>query len=327
MKRIFLSFFILLSVMRLAGATDVVSSEFYVQDKMDGLADVFVAQESEKIVTYPNTNGVINEHLIKDDLGTSTSDTGIATAGGTTEKLNTKQGVIPELPATNVVMSCGNGCVSSKAIYDAHHKFTNALVDAETLNTAVIDAVNSELTCDSYDPVSGGCLLWRVNAATTVLPTSLKLNTEQKATNDCFRSLDGLKNENNSCRSSSREILGEYGNKSGLFGIVFPYGDVLGKSVCTNLWPSGQFATAEQNIMLDNEFAAQTGVGNVNNGKRCLCKIFNVAGTPVSSDWMKNTEVASTPTYCARNCASLCGSIIWFYDATRRAIFSTITTQ
>lgn len=142
-----------------------------------GYVDTAVATKQNKLsgtngyaVTYGSSAGSTGSRQIVTSLGTSTSATTLPTTGAVVTGLNAKQEII-NAAENNVVTYTGNaGVVSSRGIYQSSGTYsgqTNNLVQADHVNTAVTNAFNAHITCQTYD-TSGTqtpehCLLWTVN--------------------------------------------------------------------------------------------------------------------------------------------------------------------
>ena len=107
------------------------------------------AKSGDKVVTYGTTNGVVGTRNVLDDLtGTTTTDTNLATAMAIENAVNEKQSEVLNLSDRNVVTYSGQAyTVTTTPIYDdTVNKFSNGLVDADTLNSAMTAAANAEFT-------------------------------------------------------------------------------------------------------------------------------------------------------------------------------------
>ena len=110
------------------------------QPRFDGLGN-------DKLMLYSDTtDGVVASRDIVTTLGNSTSANTVPTVGAINTGLNTKQDILNG-DAGWVAENTGiAGVVAQKPVYSATNNYGNALVEVETLNNAVINAVNSELT-------------------------------------------------------------------------------------------------------------------------------------------------------------------------------------
>ena len=147
MKKLFVIILALFVGFAYAANETVVTSKKFVdaalaqkQPKFDGLGN-------DKLMLYSNTtDGVVASRDIVTTLGSSTSDTSVPTVGAINAGLNTKQDTLNG-DAGWVAENTGiAGAVVQKPVYSATNNYSNALVEVETLNNAVINAVNSELT-------------------------------------------------------------------------------------------------------------------------------------------------------------------------------------
>ena len=141
-----------------------------------GYVDTAVATKQDKLtgssgyaVTYGSSAGATDGRQIKTSLGTNTSDTSLPTTGAVVTGLNGKQGTING-PANSVVTYTGSsGGTSSQGVYQASGSYssqTDSLAEAGHVNTAVTNAFNAHITCNTYatpGDSTSDCLLWNVN--------------------------------------------------------------------------------------------------------------------------------------------------------------------
>ena len=144
---------------------DVVNSQMYVDNLVGNLQTNLPAKTSDKVVTYTTTAGTTGERDIKTTLGnesTNTSDIGIATVGTVKTALDNKQNALEPLGNRNILTySATAGTPVATPIYNQTNSISDtALVDAKTLNDAVIAGVNAEATKITTDPKGA---LWVFN--------------------------------------------------------------------------------------------------------------------------------------------------------------------
>ena len=158
----------------MAYATDPVAGDKKVTSK--GYVDTAVSAKQAKLsgngantaVTYPaSQGGTPNQRTINAEMGSSTSDTGLATTGAINTALNAKQIKIQGTQNNVVTYGATDGSTGSKAVYQASGSYTSgALAEAGHVNSTVTAGFNAHLTCAQYatanDPTSD-CLLWNVN--------------------------------------------------------------------------------------------------------------------------------------------------------------------
>ena len=139
--------------------------------------DTAVAEKQDKLsgtsgyaVTYGESAGTTGEREIVTSLGTSTSATTLPTTGAVVARLNEKQAILNG-PANSVITYTGtSGGTSSQGVYQASGSYnsqTNSLAEAAHVNTAVANAFNAHITCDTYETGysdAAHCLIWNVNA-------------------------------------------------------------------------------------------------------------------------------------------------------------------
>ena len=113
-------------------------------------------------VTFPTTaGGTPGTRTINTSLGTSTSDTALATTGSINTALNGKQATINGTANTVVTYTGTAGGTSQKSVYNSGSAYsgqTGALTEARHVNAAVQNGFNAHLTCANQD-----CTLYNVN--------------------------------------------------------------------------------------------------------------------------------------------------------------------
>ena len=304
---------------------NVVTSKKYVDDEMAKLQPQFANLGNDKLMLYSDTtDGVVTSRDIVTTLGTSTTADSIPTRGAINTALNTKQNIVNG-NAGWVMENTGlaPGSVKQKPIYSTTNNYTTALVEAETLNTIVTNAVNSELT---KLPGIG----WQINTSVTLptlrTKTNITLDASTDGTTYCFRSLNSTNNKDG-CSTATMATLGTKGNKSGLLGAVMPYGDIVGKSVCSaTAGTQYTAATDAQESTLTTEFNNQTGVGTsaLSDSQRyCWCKMESVNGEPAVSRWVFYYSYSSASD-CADYCAYHCGNSVQFGADFRSGVFGAV---
>ena len=244
------------------------------------------------------------------------------------DAVSTRQDKIPAANPSNTnlgetVMTytdAGDGEIGERELFTGGTY--NAANDADKLITA--SALKSAFTLPETQTTKlvcanpGTCNLWTITNQTAYGMTPFNPDVSINGTSQCYRQLNGDTGGNGTCGADTLSYLGADGNKSGKWGVVFPYGDVSGISVCST--QSGTYAnaaTSEQSAILDSDFAQQSGVGG-NIGGNCWCKMENptVSGSP----WVFGSDYGSTSN-CAAGCANLCGSGVRYDAVMRGAVF------
>ena len=325
------------------GESTATTSQKYVDDALSGKQAILTAKTNDTIVTYPRTNGPAIVHEIKEEMGTSTSDTGIPTAETLESAIGEKIGVFVNLPNNNVVTYTGNGySVTTTPIYDnSANTYGNGLVRASTLNSAVATAARAKFTQVNANGVAdsnGG--LWQINTVAPTLTVTKTLDPLVNGTDYCYRGLNGTNNRaNGNCSAATQTALGASGSKTGKWGVVFPYGEVVGRSVCSNVKPTnayygdgeydynrGYITSSAETTTLNGQFTVQSGTGTPAEGyKYCYCKMDSVDGTDVSavSRWVFNYS-SSSASGCAANCAYHCGYYVQYRSDFRSGVFGSV---
>jgi len=305
-----------------ASYVGIPTSKSYTDAQLNAKQPKFENLGNNKLMLYSNTtNGAVASRDIVTTLGDSTSATSVPTRGAINTGLAAKQDTLNGTAGWVVENTGTAGKVKPRPVYSTTNNYSTALVEAEDLNQIIIDAVNSELT-----EVEG--VGWQINSSVT-LPTLrnyLYLDPDIGGTSYCYRYLSGSNGDNGTCNATTLATLGTDGNKSGLWGAVFDYGDIVGKSVCSTI--EGTYATAAtdaQESSLSTEFSAQSGVGTPadTNAKNCWCKMESAAGEPAVSRWVFNRSNPSA-SGCAVFCANNCGVRVRGDSGFRSGVFGSV---
>ena len=310
------------------------TSQSYVDSRVSALQPQFNGLGADKLMTYGTTDGAVGSRDIVTELGTSTTANSVPTMGAILTGLNTKQPMMFGRSGYVVENVGTSGVLQDKPIYSVTNNYENALVDASTLNSAVIDAVNSELirVDETGEPNANGTL-WKLNDVEhlTFLNTNggsmAGLNVNTNGTSTCYRRLSDHYSDNGYCNAATLSTLGATGSKSGLWGAVMPYGDIVGKSVCST---TGElYATAvtdAQESALTSEFNAQSGVGESalsSHQYACWCKMESINGEPAVSRWVYSKTFV-TSSLCAADCVTSCASAVSNGTDFRTALFGAV---
>ena len=305
------------------------TSKKYVDAEMAKLQPKFAGLGNNKLMTYSSTtNGAVGSRDIVTELGTSTTANTIPTIGAINTGVNTKQDTLNGTDGFVVANTGASGIVMQKPVYSTTDNYKNALVEAGDLNQIIVDAVNSELI-----PVEG--IGWQINTAENLTLPTLRwfLDPHVVGTSSCHRPLDGKNNIDGTCSTATLATLGASGNKSCLWGVVYPYGEVIGKSVCSaTAGTKYEAATDAQESTLTTEFNTQSGVGASalsSSQKHCWCKIDKFNGESVGSSWVFFDTYTGGNGTCANTCVGVCADRLTRYvnsvgDALRVAMFSTL---
>ena len=207
-----------------------------------------------------------------------------------------------------ITYTASSGAIGERGLFTGGKYNANTdgdkMITASALNNAFTNLPETEttkLTC-----TDSNCLLYNIITQTAYGITPFNPDVSIPGTSMCYRTLSGSGSDpNGSCGADTLSYLGSRYNKSGKWGVVFPYGDISGISVCSA--QSGTYliaATDAQTAILDSEYAAQAGVGKVYSGQlECWCKMEN----PVDSRWVFENSYSGHPTSdCVGGCASRC---------------------
>lgn len=305
-----------------------ITTRTYVDNKLSGKQSPIAPLGANKLMTYGSTPGSLGEREIVSSLGTSMTATSIPEAGTVATGIQSKQGLING-PADVVMMGTGTaGVLGERPIYSTTNNFDTALITAQTINTTVTNAANNKITC-----VDNDCLLMQINTSVPAgISTRLYLDPSISGTSSCYRRFDGTNPINGECSTDTLAYIGDSTSKSGKFGVVFPYGEVTGISVCSSIngGTAGTVASSSRATTLDRNFNTQTAGGSIA-GRYLWCKITS----PAISSWVYLTAIGTT-TRCkelsASNCAqavihnakNMSGPTVWAeYANFKRSLFGS----
>lgn len=173
------------------GADNVTTTKPYVdyhvgqkQDKIPG-----IPSGTGAIVTYGATDGSIGSAVIVDQIGTSTAESTIPMTGTLVKELNDKMDTVGAgagfVMAGEIVGGGTSTAHAKKPVYSSTNRYNDALVTAEVVNTAALDATDNELSCLDND-----CTLWQIDSAAQ-LDTTCKasdvpcINSDECCSNSC----------------------------------------------------------------------------------------------------------------------------------------------
>ena len=123
-----------------------VTSKKYVDDFMTGYQNKIPGSGTNKLMIYDsNESDGINQKAIVSELGSSTSAANVPNVGAVKAGMNGKQDTINGTAGYVMTGTGYDGSVGEKPIYGTSSRYTSALVTAETVNSGVINAVNSSL--------------------------------------------------------------------------------------------------------------------------------------------------------------------------------------
>ena len=159
-KRIFIAISAIFAASAVFADNSSVTSKKYVDDLMSGYQGKLPGSGANTLMIYDDETG-IGEKSIETTLGENA--TGVPTVGAVKTGLDGKQDTITGT-AGYVMTGTGNaGEVGEKPIYSANTNYTDSLVTAETVNTGVINAVNSSLIrVDENGDQDPNGILWEI---------------------------------------------------------------------------------------------------------------------------------------------------------------------
>ena len=295
---------------------NAVTTQTYVDNALNTKQAKITTTGTNKLMTFGNGTGATpGSRDIVTALGTSTSATTVPTVGPIVTAVNNKQDAVNGT-ADYVMTGTGTaGTLGEKPVYSASAQLSTALVTAQTINTAAMDAANSEMMCHSYvanaSQTPENCLLWEIKQSISKPLQSYWQNPSTAYTSSCYRKAYGnyteggivRNDQNGNCSSATVSYLGALNNKSGKWGTVFPYGDISGVSKCVNYIANPGIATDEQ-------------INSQSTGGVCWCKMQN----PIVSKWAIGMSYGNL-TNCNKVCAGTCAALQPSY---REVMYSTI---
>lgn len=285
---------------------------------------------ANKLMLFSDTtDGAVLSRDIVTTLGTPNSTTGLysntdadsaATRGAINKGLQRKQDSVIGISAQATTYTETDGVVGSKSIYSSTNHRLGALIQADTLNTAVTNAVNSELTqIDETGTPSSTGTLWRINDTVTLLavPPAPELSTlvNTNGTGECFKRL------NNGAVFVGTCI--DFPLKHGDWGVTFDVNgetvQVNGISACSTVNESlgqGGIPTNQSGVQADYESNIAAAPTSSPVGANCYCKANDSA-----VGWVFNYRINNSLSECARPCASNCAHNVQATPAFRGAVF------
>ena len=141
-KRIFIVISAIFAASAVFADNSSVTSKKYVDDLMSGYQGKLPGSGANTLMIYDDETG-IGEKSIETTLGSGA--TGVPTVSAVKTGLDGKQDTITGTAGYVMTGTGTPGEVGERAIYSANTNYSNALVTAETVNTGVINAVNSSL--------------------------------------------------------------------------------------------------------------------------------------------------------------------------------------
>ena len=142
-----------------------VTSKKYVDDFMTGYQNKIPGSGTNKLMIYDsNESDGINQKAIVSSLGENTSATDVPNVGAVKAGMDGKQDTINGTAGYVMTGTGYDGTVGEKPIYGTSAQYSSALVTAETVNTAVTNAVNGSLIrVDENGYPSNTGTLWEIS--------------------------------------------------------------------------------------------------------------------------------------------------------------------
>ena len=152
---------VLLTSAVLADSSSVTSKK-YVDDFMAGYQNKIPGSGADKLMIYDDTDGIGAKDIVS-SLGVSTSATDVPNVGAVKAGIDGKQDTINGTAGYVMTGTGYDGTVGEAPIYGTSSQYSSALVTAETVNTAVTNAVNGSLIrVDENGAPSNTGTLWEI---------------------------------------------------------------------------------------------------------------------------------------------------------------------
>lgn len=308
------------------------TSKKYVDDGINAKLDKIPVATSSAM-TFPTTG--TNEQLgtprgIVTTLGTpnatagatigdysDTSSETVPTTGAVLTGVNRKQYI--SNGAANYVMTQAaeggeGGMLGAAPIYTTTNKTVQGFVDATTLNNAIMNAVNHELTqVDENGNIDSNGALWRLENTVQLLvttPSYLDIvdNSAQYATaaGYCGQNFGSPATSNTQvCNTGILDSLSK-----GTWRLDFTNSSdstktftINGSAICSSIAPTsaqlGNISVDSKQLEIQQKYSTSFVSGG--DGKNCYCKMTD----PAISKWVYSGYNATLST-CIKNCATKC---------------------
>ena len=159
----FMTIAAVMSVSAVFADSSSVTSKKYVDDFMTGYQDKVQGLGANKLMIYDNSDDGIGTKDIATSLGSNTSADSVPTVGAVKDGLDDKQDTITGTAGYVMTGTGYNGSVGEKPIYGTNAQYNSALVTAETVNSAVTNAVNGSLIrVDENGNQNNSGTLWEI---------------------------------------------------------------------------------------------------------------------------------------------------------------------
>ena len=298
--------------------TSVMTSTTYVEAQVSGLQDNFAGLGADTLMTFGSQAGQVLSRDIVTTLGTpnasgnytNTSDNSVPTTGAINSGIDNKQNLLNGTTGFAITGTGTDGVLDEKAIYSLQVG-ANSLIEAGTLNSAIVEAVNSEMTQinENGQPDENGTL-WRINDSVTLLPTSsidlMTLIGTVVGTGYTSNDYTGSNTEdygmsNTVISNDPMAFAVDYGNN----GMIKGHGRCSTLGVTTP-WYNNNNTFASDHFVenLTDETVPYTG------GTNCYCHLDSYipvsdSAQSLSASWVFGGNYPSA-TYCASGCPNRC---------------------
>ena len=304
------------------------TSRAYTNTEFDKKLDVLPALGNNKIMAFADQNSpdqlgtpvnIINTlgTQVNGDYPTTGTDSDSVVTRDAIKAANANKMTYPIGSAKSVMAygTTGNAGVA-RPIYSDNVPYYYGLIDADTLNNAAVNAVNSEFTQvdENGNPSSTG-ILWRLNDDITYMPTNdCDVPGSQNRTL-CKKSLIG----ENDCNDQSLQngtftiVYDECDDGDG--NIAYPAGSLAGMFVCSSTPPERLVEgfvpnqQAQSTIQSDYNSWVNNGRPSTVTGDYCYAKLTGPVPSNAASPWVYTEQYNSDPEDedPHRACAEYCG--------------------
>ena len=170
-RHIFMTIAAVLLTSAVLADSSSVTSKKYVDDFMAGYQNKIPGSGADKLMIYDDTDGIGAKDIVS-SLGVSTSATDVPNVGAVKAGIDGKQDTINGTAGYVMTGTGTAGNVGEKPIYGTSENYVYSLVTAETVNSGVINAVNSSLIrVDADGNPSNTGTLWEINTDLFALST------------------------------------------------------------------------------------------------------------------------------------------------------------
>ena len=323
------------------GMSMVVTTQNYVDDLLNLKQEKFIitgTNNTNKLMTFGTGTGSkpFSRNIVS-TLGTSTNATTVPETGPIVAGINSKQDAVNGT-ANFVMTGTGTaGTLGEKPVYSTTNNYSNALVTAQTINTAATNAANGEMSCNTYvenaAQTPANCLLWQIVQSA---PTGLALTNPDlmsligaSSDGDYYAVRDNAGNDMNGNASTyglSSSDHNSFAVDYGSAGVVRGHGRCSTRAG-TDPWPwNKNNNTYEYETISTNFVDTLTDETGQSGAQYCYCGLdsytpLNGGGQSLSGPWVFINDLGYDY-YCLNYCAYFCASTLMSDVGFRAAVFN-----